>query len=237
MNKLIVICIAAAVCGCQYRGPVRHTAAPKRSVQPKAAAVQPMSAAKALPVTPLKAYSFEDELQARADFCKSNARQAYIAFCGNLALDSWRTEDWHGDRIGEKGTPACIPTAWTQKGSYRTIFADERFLSFKTDEYIDNGGPRGATRITIGTFNRKTGRLLRATDLVPASQRQKVLAAIRDCVARKVGGEKNLLGDVTLTDNCCVAGDGVHFVFNECEVADYAVGPIEVVVRKSDKSR
>ena len=45
------------------------------------------------------------------------------------------------------------------------------------------------------------------------------------------------LGDVTLTDNCCVAGDGVHFVFNECEVADYAAGPIEVVVRKADKSR
>ena len=65
-------------------------------------------------------------------------------------------------------------------------------------------------------------------------QRQKraeTLAALYDGVVKKIGGKENLQGEVKITDNCFVAQDGIHFVFNEYEVACYAAGSIEVVVK------
>lgn len=56
------------------------------------------------------------------------------------------------------------------------------------------------------------------------------LAALYDGVVKKIGGKENLQGEVKIIDNCFVAQDGIHFVFNEYEVACYAAGAIEVVV-------
>ena len=46
----------------------------------------------------------------------------------------------------------------------------------------------------------------------------------------KIGGKDNLQGEVTLTENFYIAGDGLHFVFNEYEVACHAQGLVEVVI-------
>ena len=50
-------------------------------------------------------------------------------------------------------------------------------------------------------------------------------------VVKKIGGKENLQGEVKITDNCFIAQDGLHSVFNEYEVACYAAGAIEVVVK------
>ena len=44
------------------------------------------------------------------------------------------------------------------------------------------------------------------------------------------GGEDKLLDEVTLTDNCCLATEGLRFVYNEYEVACHAEGAIEVAI-------
>ena len=85
--------------------------------------------------------------------------------------------------------------------------------------------------ITVGTVEQATGRILKASDLIPAEKRAKTLAALYAGVVKKIGGKENLQGEVKITDNCFVAQDGIHFVFNEYEVACYAAGAIEVVVK------
>ncbi len=69
-----------------------------------------------------------------------------------------------------------------------------------------------------------------ARDLVPAERRDEVLRCLRQKVVSRLGGEDKLLDEVTLTDNCCLAADGLHFVYNEYEVACHAEGMIEVVI-------
>ena len=38
-----------------------------------------------------------------------------------------------------------------------------------------------------------------------------------------------------VTDNCCIAADGIHFVFNEYSIAPFLEGVIEAVVRHDGK--
>ena len=58
-----------------------------------------------------------------------------------------------------------------------------------------------------------------------------MLEAVRKGVIEKIGGADKLQGEVTLVENFYIAKDGIHFVFNEYEVACYAAGAVEVVVK------
>lgn len=151
---------------------------------------------------------------------------AYLELCRETALIEddgvGREDDW----IVGFGA-----TTWERNASYKVVFADKRYLSFRAEEYSYNGGAHGGTKITVGTFDRQTGRRLRVADVVPENRRAAVLAAVRKGVIEKIDGADNLQGEVTLVENFFIAQDGVHFVFNEYEVACYAAGPIEVVVR------
>jgi hypothetical protein len=49
-------------------------------------------------------------------------------------------------------------------------------------------------------------------------------------VIKKLGGEKNLQGEVLPIENFCAVKGGLKFVYNEYEVACYAARAIEVVV-------
>ena len=52
---------------------------------------------------------------------------------------------------------------------------------------------------------------------------------LHDAVVTKIGKDA-LQGEVKPHDNFYLAKDGWHFVFNESEVACYAVGDVEVVI-------
>ena len=56
-------------------------------------------------------------------------------------------------------------------------------------------------------------------------------AALVDGIAKKRGGRDNLLAEPKIIDNCYLDGDGVHFVYNEYEVAPYAEGPVDAVIQ------
>lgn len=113
-------------------------------------------------------------------------------------------------------------------GTYKILYADADHLSFRSDQWIDGDFVHGVDRITVGTFSRKTGKKLTATDLIPESQRANVLTAMQREIDKMLDG--NMLNPVFLTDNCCIAADGVHFVFNEYEIAPFLEGVIEAVV-------
>ena len=81
-----------------------------------------------------------------------------------------------------------------------------------------------------GTIDLKTWRKLSVADVIPEDKREEALAKVKKGVITQIGGEERLQGKVYLTENFCIDKDGLHFIFNEYEVAAYSEGNIEVVI-------
>lgn len=125
----------------------------------------------------------------------------------------------------------CALTTREYKSKYEIIYTDRSrtIFSYRYLGFSYTGGAHGATIVGIGTIDVATGRKLTVADVIPADKRAEALARVKKAVVEKIGAE-NLSGEVTLTDNFCVAADGLHFVFNEYELAAYCFGAIEVVI-------
>ena len=154
------------------------------------------------------------------DFRKK-MRLAYIDMCKREAQK---------DHVGYEGW------AWDcsreYRGAYKIVHVDARYLSFYVETYVCAGyNAHGGTSITVGTIDRKTGKVLKADDLISEQRRSEVQAALVDGIAKKLGGRDNLLAEPKIIDNCYLDGDGVHFVYNEYEVAPYAEGPVDAVIQ------
>ena len=54
--------------------------------------------------------------------------------------------------------------------------------------------------------------------------------ALYDGAVKALGGKENLQSEVEVVENFYLAKDGLHFVYNEYEIACYAAGPVEVVI-------
>ena len=154
------------------------------------------------------------------DFRKK-MRLAYIDMCKREAQkDHCGYEGWAWDCSRE------------YRGAYKIVHVDARYLSFYVETYVCAGyNAHGGTSITVGTIDRKTGKVLKADDLISEQRRSEVQAALVDGIAKKLGGRDNLLAEPKIIDNCYLDGDGVHFVYNEYEVAPYAEGPVDAVIQ------
>ena len=117
------------------------------------------------------------------------------------------------------------------QSKYSVVFADEKYISFRAEEYSYTGGAHGNTEITVGTIDRKTGRRLRLADFVSADRLPELTKILHVKVVTKLGGKEKLQGEVRPIENFCVVKDGLKFVYNEYEVACYAVGAVEVPVK------
>ena len=157
------------------------------------------------------------------DFRKE-MRLAYIEMCKQEAqMDHGDNQGWAGDCSRE------------YRGEYKIVYVDARYLSFYVEAYVCAGfNAHGGTSITVGTIDRKTGQVLKAADLIPERRRAEVLSALVEGIAKKLGGKGNLLNEPKIIDNCYFAGDGIHFVYKEYEVAPYAEGPVDAVVQVPD---
>ena len=155
------------------------------------------------------------------DICdfRREMRSAYIDQC---------KRDIQMDQRGQKGGYY----SWTYKGEYKVVYADANYVSFYTEAFVESDFyVHGGTSITVGTIDRKTCKVLKATDLIPEWRRAEVLSALIEGVAKKLGGRENLLCDPKIIDNCYLGEDGIHFVYNEYVVAPYVEGPVEAVVQ------
>ena len=121
-------------------------------------------------------------------------------------------------------------TTQEYESSYSVVFANEKCISFRAEEYSYTGGAHGSNKITVGTINRKTGRRLRLVDFVSSDKLPALTEMLYAKVVKEIGGKENLLGDVRPIENFCVVEGGLNFVYNEYEVACYAAGTIEVAI-------
>ena len=129
--------------------------------------------------------------------------------------------------LSEIEEPATPQDEKKDLGTYKIIYADADHISFRSEQWLD-GYAHGVDRIIVGTISRKSGKKLSAADLIAESRRANVLTNMQDKINKMLNG--NMLNPAFLTDNCCLAADGVHFVFNEYQIAPFLEGVIEAVV-------
>ena len=128
---------------------------------------------------------------------------------------------------------------------YNVIYAnpERTFFSYRAEGDFYTGGAHGSSAVLLGSIDLKSGRKLRIDDVIPADKRAEALSLVKDAVVKKLEGTDKLQGKVTLTENFCIAEDGLHFLFQEYEIAAYCFGSIEVIIpaygeyRRSDGQR
>lgn len=136
-----------------------------------------------------------------------------------------------GDGLSPEDFVGRSMSSWEGEYRFKMVYADNRYASFWAYEFDATGGAHGDYTDTVGTFDRRTGRLVRVADVVPAKCREKLLAALKAGAAKKVEAEGYVLdAPVTITENFYVGKDGLHFVYNPYEIACYAAGTVEVVI-------
>ena len=158
-------------------------------------------------------------------------RERYIDFCRETAMLPVRESD--GDDVLSGVDWMVYPCSFTShefKKEYRMVYADERYLSFRCEEFAYMGGAHGSTRITVGTFERGSGRRLELKDVLEGRNEAELKRELRAKAIEQLGGEEELQGEPGLTENFYLAADGWHFVYNEYEIACYARGAVEVTI-------
>lgn len=126
--------------------------------------------------------------------------------------------------------PGHPMTSWENSEQYSVIYADDDYVSYQVLDYIYTGGAHGSTIAGVGTLERATGRELTLDDVCREEERPALLRRLRELVVQAVGGEENLLGEPTITENFYLDARGWNFVYQQYEVACYATGIVTVTV-------
>ena len=103
-----------------------------------------------------------------------------VAFSGCRTDDASGSEQLKGyinsishESIRHESADMLVGSSMTTEeyqSKYSVIFADEKYISFRAEEYSYTGGAHGSNKITIGTIDRKTGRRMCLEDFVSADK-------------------------------------------------------------------
>ena len=154
----------------------------------------------------------------------------YVEFCRETAMTPVGAEDPNDPMSKVDWMVGASATTQEFNKEYKIVYADRDYLSFYTKEYSYLGGAHGNTAIRVGTISRATGRILNVGDFVADVKRAALKNALYDGAVKALGGKENLQSEVEVVENFYLAKDGLHFVYNEYEIACYAAGPVEVVI-------
>ena len=151
---------------------------------------------------------------------KSKEFSVYLESCRDILQE-----------VGEEGAIPASATTEEFSSRYEIVYADSRYVSYRAEEYWYCGGAHGSTTVTVLTIDRKTGREMTLEDFIPKEKHAALQRALRTGAIQKLGSEERLLDEVNVIDNFYVAADGLHFIYNQYEIAAYAYGQIEVVIQ------
>ena len=154
----------------------------------------------------------------------------YVEFCREAAMTPVGAEDPNDLMSKVDWMVGASATTQEFNKEYKIVYADGDYLSFYAKEYSYLGGAHGNTIIRVGTISRATGRALKVGDFVADVKRAALKNALYDGAVKALGGKENLQSEVDVVENFYLAKDGLHFVYNEYEIACYAAGSVEVVV-------
>ncbi len=151
---------------------------------------------------------------------RTDERGAYVAYLQGIIADAKESPDFF---IGKTLTDS------EEQCRREMVYLDDRYLSYRIEEYWYRGGAHGSTTISVGTLDRETGRQLTLNDVFGKDGLAPLESELRQAVIAKIG-EENIQSPVKPIENFYLADDGWHFVYNQYEIACYACGAVEVVI-------
>ena len=151
--------------------------------------------------------------------CKDE-REKYVEYLQGIIADAKKDA---GFFIGNTLTDS------EERCKREMVYLDDKYLSYRIEEYWYCGGAHGSTKVSVGTLDRETGRQLTLADVFGKDGLATLESELRNAVVAKIG-EENIQSPVKPMENFYLAADGWHFVYNEYEIACYAIGAVEVVV-------
>lgn len=154
----------------------------------------------------------------------------YVEFCRETAMTSAAEEDPNDPMSKIDWMVGASTTTQEFNKEYKIVYADRDYLSFYTKEYSYLGGAHGNTAIRVGTISRATGCITKVADFISDEKRAALKMALHNGAVKALGGKEHLQADVEVIENFYLAKDGLHFIYNEYEIACYAAGAVEVVV-------
>ena len=116
-------------------------------------------------------------------------RNRYIAFCRELAVAPIE-EDADSDDFMSKPDWMVHPCSATDREfrkEYKVVYANREYLSFFCSEYAYTGGAHGNTQITVGTLDRRTGKILTLADVPAFADKVALAKRLSDAVIAKIG--------------------------------------------------
>lgn len=136
------------------------------------------------------------------------------------------------ERVLFPNGPGLIPDLTTHyiQREFQVMYIDERYVSFRADMTDCHGGNGNHSQVSVGTIDRKSGRVLGVVDFVPKSKWAVLRQELNNGAIKKIEGKANLQGVVEVIENFYYAKDGLHFVYNPYEIACGATGAVEVVI-------
>ena len=152
-----------------------------------------------------------------------DARDEYVAQLREVIADAKKSPEFF---IGHALTDS------EEQYKREMVYLDNWYLSYRIEEYWYHGGAHGSTKVSVGTLDRETGRQLTLSDVFGKADLAAFESELRKAVIAKIGKE-NIQSPVKPTENFYLAADGWHFVYNEYEIACYALGAVEAVVKRA----
>ncbi len=146
---------------------------------------------------------------------------------GMLAEQIKMAPDWSGSMVRESKS--------------RTIWQSANYLSVNLDFYGYTGGAHGYGGVGYATYNLNTGKSLELTEVVKDTAAlvpflEKAFVAAKN----EASGEQYQLADLLFPEfkhlpvpahNFCISDKGLHFAYNPYEVAAYAIGMTEILIK------
>lgn len=125
-------------------------------------------------------------------------RDRYIDFCRELATSPMPEREDPDDFMSKPDwmVHPCSTTDQEFKKEYNVVYADRQYLSFRCSEYAYTGGAHGNTQITVGTIDRKTGKILTLADVPAFADRHALKRRLQDDVVMKIGKDALQGGDI-----------------------------------------
>lgn len=151
-----------------------------------------------------------------------DARDEYVAQLRELIADAKKDPDFFIGYTLANSEDKC---------KREMVYLDDRYLSYRIEEYWYHGGAHGSAKVRVGTLDRETGRQLTLADVFGKDGLPALESELRNAVIAKIVKE-NIQSPVKPVENFYLAADGWHFVYNEYEIACCALGAIEVVVKR-----
>lgn len=113
-------------------------------------------------------------------------------------------------------------------GSHKNIF------SYKTSKYVFAGGAHGMTAETAFNFDMKTGEPVVETDFFKEGYSRKLTgllsAHLPEALESPADTSMMFIREIEPNGNFCVSNEGVTYIYNQYEIAPYAMGIIRITI-------